>query len=171
MRNSAVPRAALHAAQRHEDQSTVVQLNWPWWLHPAVATVMLAGVTAVAAINFPEDVYATWGVRKYITGSFLVVNGELGSVGMGLYWLATGLIIGCLYVALRNGSLPASLTYAVFYIGILELPRFIYWTQGRSFPLLLAVLFISLGYPNKTSRRNPILKYLPPRAPTKQPSL
>ncbi|MEV7572213.1 O-antigen polymerase [Pseudarthrobacter sp. NPDC089323] len=81
------------------------------------------------------------------TGSFLAVNGEIGTLGMILYWLVTGLVIGGVYVGLRRGSITASLAYSVFYIGILELPRFIYWTQGRAFPLLLAVIFIALGYP------------------------
>lgn len=85
------------------------------------------------------------------TGSFLVLNGEIGALGMALYWLATGLVIGSVYVALRRGSLTASLAYAVFYIGILELPRFIYWTQGRSFPLLMAVVILTLTYPKRNT--------------------
>lgn len=83
------------------------------------------------------------------TGSFLVVAGELGTIGMVIYWLVTGLVLGSLYVALRRGSLPAALAYAVFYIGILELPRFTYWTLGRSFPLLLAVMLIAFFYSRK----------------------
>lgn len=86
------------------------------------------------------------------TGSFLVVNGDLGTIGMLLYWFATGLAIGSLYVALRRGSLPASLAYAVFYIGILELPRFAYWTLGRSFPLLVAVFVLAAAYPRLIAR-------------------
>lgn len=86
------------------------------------------------------------------TGSFLVVNGEFGTIGMLLYWLITGLTIGSLYVALRRGSLPASLAYAVFYIGILELPRFAYWTLGRSFPLLVAVIIVAAAYPRLVAR-------------------
>jgi len=93
-----------------------------------------------------------WALRSFAnreftnTGSFLMVDGELGTPGMMLYWFATGLVIGGIYLAMRRGSLAAVIAYACLFVGLLELPRFIYWTQGRSFPIVIAVIVIAIGY-------------------------
>jgi oligosaccharide repeat unit polymerase len=149
------------------NNSALFSLSWPGLENPPYFSATLfwnaPGVEAIfphpgIGGNTPEAWWAST-LKMYAnpefnnTGSFLAVNGELGTVGMTLYWLITGIIAGCLYVALRRGSLPASLAYAVFYIGILELPRFIYWTQGRAFPLFIAVIAITVFYPKSTSNR------------------
>lgn len=81
------------------------------------------------------------------TGSFLVVSGELGPLFSIFYWLSFGLLVGLIYVGMRRGQLPALVTYCVFFTALLELPRFMYWTEGRSVPIFLACLLIMAFYP------------------------
>lgn len=100
----------------------------------------------------PEDWWTytleTMGNREFNnTGSFLVTYAELGLVGMLVFWLVVGLALGKLYASLTKGGLPALIAYATVFVGILELPRFIYWTQGRAVPLLVALVIIGLTYP------------------------
>lgn len=80
-------------------------------------------------------------------GSFLVTYAEFGLMGMLVFWLIVGVILGGLYSSMTKGSAPALLAYAVVFVGVLELPRFIYWTQGRATPMLLALIVIGLTYP------------------------
>ncbi|MHC8503601.1 hypothetical protein HF519_10080 [Pseudonocardia bannensis] len=85
-------------------------------------------------------------------GSFLLTHGEMGLVGMVLVWLITGLVIGSLYASIMRGNLGALLGYATVAIGLLELPRIIYWTEGRAFPVLIAVVtLVRILRPAKTS--------------------
>lgn len=81
------------------------------------------------------------------TGSFLVVYAEFGLVVATMTWLAVGVVLGSVFSCMSKGSAPAMLTYSCLFIGILELPRFIYWSQGRATPALLALVVIALAYP------------------------
>lgn len=80
-------------------------------------------------------------------GSFLVTYAEFGLLGMLAFWLVVGVILGVLYSQMTKGSVPALLAYASVFVGVLELPRFIYWTQGRATPMVIALIVIGLAYP------------------------
>lgn len=80
-------------------------------------------------------------------GSFLVTYAEFGMAGMLAFWLVVGVTIGLLYTNMTKGSVPAMIAYASVFVGVLELPRFIYWTQGRATPILIALVVIGLSYP------------------------
>lgn len=94
-------------------------------------------------------------------GSFLVTYAEFGLLGMLAFWLVLGLVLGGLYSSMTKGSIPALIAYAVAFVGILELPRFIYWTQGRATPMLIALAVIALTYPR--ARKVPTPKTNLPR--------
>lgn len=91
------------------------------------------------------------------SGSFLVTTAEFGTLGALLFWLVVGTLIGLLFANLTKASVPALVAYVCVFVGILELPRLIYWTLGRSTPILLAVLFLALRYPRaqKASQQTP----------------
>ncbi|BCT77036.1 hypothetical protein SCMU_28780 [Sinomonas cyclohexanicum] len=82
-------------------------------------------------------------------GSFLVTYGELGILGMVLFWMLVGMAMGRLHRSIALGSAVSVIAYASLFVGILELPRFIYWTQGRAFPVLASLLVLWLVYPKK----------------------
>lgn len=88
------------------------------------------------------------------TGSFLTTYAELGIVGMLVFWLVVGLVIGGVFSTMSKGSVPGLLAYATLFVGILELPRFIYWSQGRATPVILALLLVALTY-RRVGRRKP----------------
>lgn len=78
------------------------------------------------------------------TGSFLVTYAELGWLGASIFWLVVGWGLGSLFASLTRGSLPGLIAYCSLFIGLLELPRFIYWTQGRATPILVALILLGL---------------------------
>lgn len=74
------------------------------------------------------------------TGSFLMASAELGPIGASLFWLVLGLVVGLVFAKASQGNLPSLIGFAVLLIGLIELPRFLYWTQGRAFPIIFAAL-------------------------------
>lgn len=91
-----------------------------------------------------SSLYRYGNVEFNNTGSFLVTFAELGLVGMVAFWLVAGVIIGAIFAALSRGSLPALVAYACIFVGILELPRFVYWTGGRATPVLLGIILLAI---------------------------
>ena len=65
--------------------------------------------------------YAEWG---YAIGS--------------AYLLIFGLLIGMSYRSFTLGRLAGVMTYPIFFTGLLELPRGLYWPLGRVTPAWLA---------------------------------
>lgn len=86
-------------------------------------------------------------------GSILVTYAELGTLGMVVFWIISGLILGSLFVSMSKGSVAGLVATCSLFVGILELPRFIYWTQGRATPILLALILIALFYPKNEFAR------------------
>jgi len=77
-------------------------------------------------------------------GGLAVPLFDFGSVGGLLFFFVAGLIIGFTYRSWRAGNAMGLLVYPVLFTGLLELPRYIYWTQGRVFPPLAALVIIGL---------------------------
>jgi hypothetical protein len=113
-------------------------------LSDAVPSAQYAGVDAV---EWERSVLSNFADPQFTNmGSFLLTHAELGAPGMVVFWLVGGLLIGAAYVALRRGSAVGLIAYSVLVIGVLESPRFLYWTEGRAFPVLvgLAVLGVAM---------------------------
>jgi hypothetical protein len=83
-------------------------------------------------------------------GSFLVTNAEFGLVGSLVFWLVIGLIVGAVFARMTRGSVVSLVAVAALFVGILELSRFIYWTQGRAFPIFIALIVMAFTYPRTT---------------------
>lgn len=58
-----------------------------------------------------------------------------------LYWLAAGVICGWCYRNYRRNAIGGILFYPVLLLSILEIPRILYWAEGRIFPSLIFLLF------------------------------
>ncbi|MFT3874819.1 MAG: hypothetical protein QM708_00070 [Propioniciclava sp.] len=140
--------------QAHEGSFATPYFSVPFiWNAPGVDASSQGGINGHAAEDWWALILSTQGNREFTNvGSFLVTYSEWGLTGMILFWALAGLIIGRLFARLTKGSVPALLAYAVCFVGILELPRFIYWTQGRATPIIVAAVFIALTYPARRSR-------------------
>lgn len=66
---------------------------------------------------------------------------DFGTIGGLLFLLVAGLALGGLYASFRSGAAVGLLLYPVAFVGILEIPRYLYWTQGRIVgPVLLLLV-------------------------------
>jgi hypothetical protein len=73
-------------------------------------------------------------------GGLLLTQLDFGLYGGLFYWLLAGAACGLCYRHFRRNSLPGLLFYPIFFLTIIELPRIIYWAEGRIFPSLLILL-------------------------------
>lgn len=90
-------------------------------------------------------------------GGIVPVLAEFGPL-VGLALLVTlGAILGAVFAAMTRGSLPALLALPTLLVGVMELPRILYWTQGRAVPIILALLVIGFAYPKaRAARKRPV---------------
>ncbi|WP_234835059.1 O-antigen polymerase [Mycolicibacterium stellerae] len=72
---------------------------------------------------------------------------DYGVVGGLIYFLVVGLIAGYLYRRFCRGDAFGLMFYPVVFVGLLEMPRYLYWAQGRTtyawFGLLIVALLVS----------------------------
>lgn len=61
---------------------------------------------------------------------------DFGSFGAVLYWAAAGAVSGALYRRFRQGCAWGLCLYPIVYLGLLDVPRGLYWGGGRAFPQL-----------------------------------
>ncbi|WP_328810728.1 hypothetical protein [Rhodococcus sp. NBC_00294] len=76
-------------------------------------------------------------------GSFAVTGAELGLAQMALYWFVAGAAIALIYRSFRRASVFGLVALPVCYVGLIELPRIIYWMQGRFTATMLILLVLA----------------------------
>jgi hypothetical protein len=73
----------------------------------------------------------------------------------GLIWLLViGVVAGFLYQQFCSARYLGLLLYPVFFIGLAELPRYIYWVQGRAIYTWIALLAITVLLARGSRRRH-----------------
>ncbi len=70
-----------------------------------------------------------------------------GAAGGLLYWVIAGLACGAVYQLFRRKELAGLLFYPILFLGLLELPLALYWSEGRSFPALFMLAFVAIFRP------------------------
>jgi hypothetical protein len=67
---------------------------------------------------------------------------DFGVAGGLLFLFVAGCVLGMVYQRFRAGLTSAVLIYPVLATGLFELPRYVYWTQGRVVPSLVALVTV-----------------------------
>lgn len=73
-------------------------------------------------------------------GGVVVPFIDYGTVGGLVFFLVVGLLLGWMYRRCCEGSTWAVLLYPLTVTGSLEMPRYLYWGQGRVAPAIVALL-------------------------------
>ncbi|NAZ81104.1 oligosaccharide repeat unit polymerase [Kineococcus sp. R8] len=79
---------------------------------------------------------------------------DYGTVGGLVFFLLVGALLGLTYRRCGEGRLWAVLLYPVFATGLFEVPRYLYWGQGRVAPTLVALLVVA-WYVRRSRVRTP----------------
>jgi len=144
-------------AQAYEGSNAIPYFSVPAiWNAPGVDAAAQGGIYGFKPDDWWTYILATEGSKDFTNvGSFLVTYAEFGLLGMVAIWFLVGLALGGIFAAITKGSTPALIAYSAVFVGVLELPRFIYWTQGRAAPILVALIVIAMTYPRLNARAQP----------------
>jgi len=73
--------------------------------------------------------------------SIVIDNGVVGGT---VFAFGLGLVLGGLHLGFLHGRLPGLLLYPVAFTGLLELPRYLYWFQGRATPAVVVPIILAV---------------------------
>lgn len=115
-----------------------------FWTAPGIAQLNL--YERLTGVSPPEQfqlLLEQYGSPEFNNpGGLSLTMIELG-IPLGLLVMfLIGVGIGVAHRSFRAGSPTGLLLYPVLFTGLLELPRYFYWTQGRLVPALLALAFV-----------------------------
>ena len=135
--NGALALQASHGVARLPYQSVEVL-----WTAPGVG---LARPLRPAELHISPTSYDTL-LMQHANPEFNSPGGlaipflDYGTVGGFVFLLLVGSLIGLVYRELRDGTSWATLLYPLLVTGLFELPRYLYWAQGRITPALLGLV-------------------------------
>lgn len=69
---------------------------------------------------------------------------DYGHIGGLVFIGVAGVVVGAAYWAFANAAPVGLLVYPPLFTGVLELPRYLYWTQGRLLPALTVLAVLGL---------------------------
>ena len=75
---------------------------------------------------------------------------DYGTVGGLIYFTVVGVIAGFLYRGFRKGEAFGLLLYPLLFVGLIELPRYVQWAEGRFLPSWLALIAVAIALKWKT---------------------
>lgn len=135
-----------------------------FWTAPGIAQLHL--YTLLTGRSEPDD-FSTL-LQQYGNPEFNSPGGvaipflDYGTVGGLAFFLVVGSLLGLAYRACCDGHLLAVLLYPVLATGLFEMPRYLYWGQGRVLPTLLALLltwwYVSRARPPRPTSPRPTLR-------------
>lgn len=127
-----------------------------FWTSPGIAQLNLyQHLTGQGGSDLLNQTLTQYGNPEFNNpGGLAVPLVDFGPVYGMVFFLIVGLMIGLVYRAWRAGQVAGLLIYPVLFTGLLELPRYLYWTQGRVVPSYL-VLGITAYLVRKAEHRVP----------------
>ncbi len=137
------------------------------WEAPGVSQLelyeRLNGGRGTPLLDENDDVLVLHGNPEYNSpGGLAVPVVDYGVAGGLAFLLGAGLLLGLVYRWFTERRPAAVLVYPVLATGLFELPRYLYWPQGRATPALAALLLIgalvhrAAGHP-RTARRADVI--------------
>lgn len=134
--------------------------RWPYetaaafWTAPGIGTLNLWSTLDGGRDNAQAylDILTEHGTPEFNNSSGLAAPFvDLGTVGGMIYLAAAGVVLGLLYRAFRESSAIGLLLYPIVFLGVVELPRYLVWSQGRVFPSLVAAVVIAMVMRRRTT--------------------
>ncbi|MPY96032.1 MAG: hypothetical protein GEV08_24125 [Acidimicrobiia bacterium] len=141
-----------YATSYNNGQALYDRYRWPeklpyysvefFWSFPVVeAYLPFDEVTGGGSAN--KTVLARFNNPEFNSpNGFLVPAVDFGPLGAAAFLVAVGAVCGASYESFRRSRPVGLLVYPVIFVGLLELPRQLYWTTGRTFPVLVSLTLV-----------------------------
>ena len=155
---------ALQLAQPHDANRLPYNSIEAFWTAPGISQLDLYHrLTGENGADLLTRTLAQYGNPEFNNpGGLAVPTIDFGRVGGAVFFLVAGLLVGLAYRSWVSGQPVGLLAYPVLFTGLLELPRYLYWTQGRVFPAMVFLLITAgvmhrAGKPKLIRRRTTVL--------------
>ncbi|GLP77703.1 hypothetical protein TUM20983_48130 [Mycobacterium antarcticum] len=163
--------AGYYATALNNGQLVIDHLQWPnrwpydtieaFWTAPGIENVGLyERVSGHVPPYNRTDMSPYFDVLKhYANPEFNNPSGyaapfvDYGVVGGLAFFLVVGIVAGLLYEFFASGRPMALLLYPVAFTGLVEMPRYLYWVQGRTTYTWVALLAITVLIAKNTRQR------------------
>ncbi len=117
------------------------------WRFPLTSGIMGAMYPDLPFANGDDPYMTILGVGanpEFNNGDgYLMPVLDYGILGALLYWLVMGLVCGWLYRLYCRKHPLGLFVYPVVFVGIAEMPRIIYWAEGRAIPAFVVLSLLS----------------------------
>lgn len=111
------------------------------WTAPGISQLGVYDKLSAPVPLPASDIYAQYGSPEFNNpGGFTVPMVDFGVAGGLLFFLLAGVAVGLFYRWFVEGRLRGLLVYPVLLTGLFELPRYVYWSQGRLLPAVVALV-------------------------------
>ncbi|SNT01728.1 oligosaccharide repeat unit polymerase [Geodermatophilus pulveris] len=115
-----------------------------FWEAPVIAQLGLYDRLSAPVPTASDSILEQFGNPEFnnpggVTTPFV----DFGPVGGLLFMAVLGAVLGLLYRRFVDGEVVGALLYPVAFTGLLDLPRYLYWTQGRVTPALAGLLAVA----------------------------
>ena len=136
---------ALQLVHDHDPSRLPYDSIEAFWTAPGIAQLGLYHrLTGQGGSDLLTTVLAQYGNPEFNNPGGLAVPLLDFGAGWGMvFFLVAGVFIGLAYRSWCSGGPTGLLVYPVLFTGLLELPRYLYWTQGRVFPPLVFLLVVA----------------------------
>ncbi len=114
------------------------------WDAPGVSSLGLYEQWSAPVPPSAQDLLERFGNPEFNNpGGLTVPLLDLGVVGGLIYLAVAGVLLGLAYQAFVEGRLVGLLLYPIAATGVFEIPRYVYWSQGRVLPAVLCVVAVT----------------------------
>jgi hypothetical protein len=118
------------------------------WTTPGLAQLHL--YSRLSGLVDPGVVFPTlweqYGAPQFTNpGGLQTPLYDFGRVGGCVYMAIAGLVLGIVYRAFRESQPMGLFLYPILFTGVLEIPRYVYWPEGRVVPSYVALLLVGIA--------------------------
>ncbi|GAB91327.1 hypothetical protein GORHZ_127_00080 [Gordonia rhizosphera NBRC 16068] len=134
--------AGYYATSMNNGHLNLTHMDWPnrlpfgtltgFWLAPGVQNLNLYERLGGHPVPTSDMVLLQFGNPEFNSESgYSAAFLDYGHIGGIIYFLLAGLVVGLLYRGFRSARPFGLMLYPVAFIGLLEMPRYMYWSYGR----------------------------------------
>jgi oligosaccharide repeat unit polymerase len=117
--------------------------EWFWRFPWEIGQTLLAKALGLDLVS--DDSWLYWNASAEFnnaSGIFMPFI-DYGKTGGIVFWFLFGLLTGMIYRGFVAGSFAAMLIYPSWFVGVLEMPRILYFSEARYFPVIAICLILT----------------------------
>ncbi|MDO7908394.1 O-antigen polymerase [Paenibacillus sp. JX-17] len=120
--------------------------TWEWlWSFPGLGSGTYFSMFGTQPEMMLNNVLESMGNPEFNNPSGLLLPyHDYGVLGASVFWVVMGFFSGLLFTHFKQGHTFGLIMYPIWMVGILEVPRYLYFSSGRFFPCWIVLVAFTL---------------------------